>query len=62
LAEGFVGGLGNNASAAREMLLQLRADGFQGELQWIELPELKSATEVANLFYPASPARDIAAA
>ena len=44
------------------MLLQLRADGFQGELQWIELPELKSATEVANLFYPASPARDIAAA
>jgi len=59
---GVVRGVGNNASAAREMLLQLRADGFQGELQWSELPEFKSATEVGNLFYPAPPARDIAAA
>ena len=59
---GVVRGLGQNESTAREMLAQLRGDGFQGQLQWSSLPQFKSAVEVGTLFYPAPPAKDLAAA
>jgi len=59
---GVVRGVGQNESAARELLAQLRGDGFQGTVQWSHLPQFQSAIEAGTLYYPAPPAKDLAAA
>jgi len=61
-AYGVVRGVGQNESAARELLAQLRGDGFQGTVQWSHLPQFHSTIEAGTLYYPAPPAKDLAAA
>jgi glycosyltransferase involved in cell wall biosynthesis len=61
-ADGVVRGVGQNESAARELLAQLRGDGFQGTVQWSHLPQFHAAIEAGTLYYPAPPAKDLAAA
>jgi glycosyltransferase involved in cell wall biosynthesis len=60
--QGVVRGVGQNESAARELLAQLRGDGFLGKVQWSHLPQFQSAIEAGALYYPAPPAKDLAAA
>jgi glycosyltransferase involved in cell wall biosynthesis len=59
---GVVRGVGQNEAAARELLAQLRGDGFQGTVQWSHLPQFQTAIEAGTLYYPAPPAKDLAAA
>jgi len=61
-ATGHVRGVGQNEAAARELLAQLQADGFQGTLQWSHLPQFQAALEAGALYYPAPPSKDFAAA
>lgn len=53
-------GMGQGATAANEMLSQLKRDGFAGELQWIEVLNSRALAEVGTLYYPAPPAKDLA--
>jgi len=61
-ATGHVRAVGQNEAAARELLAQLQADGFQGTLQWSYLPQFQAALEAGALYYPAPPSKDFAAA
>jgi alpha-maltose-1-phosphate synthase len=55
-------GIGNSKSSAIEMAKQLNSNGFTGQLKWSTLPNFNAASEAGTLYYPAPPARDIAAA
>jgi starch synthase len=60
--EGEVRGLGANPQGAKEMASQLQSNGFTGQLKWGVVPNWRVASEVGTLYYPAPPAKDIAAA
>jgi glycosyltransferase involved in cell wall biosynthesis len=53
-------GLGQGANAAKAMLKQLAADGFTGQLKWIELPHWAALTELGAVYYPSPAAKDLA--
>lgn len=53
-------GLGQGANAAKAMLSQLTADGFGGQLKWIELPHWAALAEVGAVYYPSPAAKDLA--
>ena len=53
-------GMGQGTAAAKAMLGQLTADGFSGELKWIELPHWAALAEVGALYYPSPAAKDFA--
>ena len=59
---GVIRSVGQNESAARELLAQLRGDGFRGTLKWSRLPQFQSAIEAGTLYFPAPPAKHLAAA
>ena len=59
---GEVRGLGAYQNGGAEMAKQLQANGFKGQLQWGVVPDWRVAAEVGTLYYPAPPAKDIAAA
>jgi alpha-maltose-1-phosphate synthase len=55
-------GLGVEGPAGQNLLQQLHQQGFSGQLQWSSLPCLQAAADVGALYYPAPPAKDLAAA
>ncbi len=59
---GPVMGLGPDERSARAMAAQLKGDGFSGPLQWHNLPDWRGAQAAGTLYYPAPPAKDLAAA
>lgn len=60
--QGPVSGIGPDQRAARAMADQLRTDGFSGSLQWHTVPDWRGAYAVGAVYYPAPPAKDLAAA
>jgi len=57
-----VRGVGQSDSAARDLLVQMRGDGFQGKVEWSRVPQFQSAIDAGTLYYPAPPAKDLVAA
>lgn len=55
-------GLGSSTQGAKEMINQLQSNGFTGQLKWGVIPDWRVVSEVGTLYYPAPPAKDIAAA
>jgi alpha-maltose-1-phosphate synthase len=55
-------GLVDRQKAAENMSMQLRADGFAGQIDCSVLPDWRAAADAGALYYPAPPAKDIAAA
>lgn len=53
--------VGPDEHSARELLAQLRGDGFQGTLQWSHLPLFQTAIDAGTLYYPSPPSKDLAA-
>jgi alpha-maltose-1-phosphate synthase len=53
-------GVGQGASARESMHAQLKADGFVGDLRWIELPDWDTLAQVGCLYYPSPAAKEIA--
>ena len=51
-------GLGQGAAAAKAMYGQLAADGFDGQLKWLEVPNWAALGEVGTLYYPSPAAKD----
>ena len=60
--QGEVRGLGTYPNGHLEMAKQLQADGFKGQLKWGVVPDWRVASEAGTLYYPAPPAKEIAAA
>lgn len=60
--DGEVRGLGASPQGAKAMGSQLQRDGFKGQLKWGVMPNWRVASELGTLYYPAPPAKDIAAA
>lgn len=52
-------GVGQGQPAALAMAQQLKADGFSGELRWIEIPNWDALREVGALYFPSPVARDL---
>jgi starch synthase len=59
---GELRGLGALNRSANEMVSQLKSNGFSGQLKWGVVPDWRVAAEVGTLYYPAPPAKEIAAA
>ena len=57
----LVRAVGLDDGAARELLAQLRGDGFQGTLRWSHLPQFQTAIDAGTLYYPSPPSKDLAA-
>ncbi len=53
-------GLGQGAETAKAMYRQLAADGFDGQLKWIEVPNWAALGDVGTLYYPSPVAKDFA--
>ena len=53
-------GLGQGAETAKAMYRQLAADGFDGQLKWIEVPNWAALGDVGTLYYPSPVAKDLA--
>lgn len=53
-------GLGHGRDSAKSMFNQLTANGFTGNLQWIEMPNWAALAKVGTLYYPSPAAKDIA--
>jgi starch synthase len=53
-------GFGQGTGAAKAMYGQLSADGFGGQLKWIEVPNWAALGEVGTLYYPSPVAKDFA--
>ena len=53
-------GLGQSGSSAKAMYAQLAADGFEGQLKWIEVPNWAALGDVGALYYPSPPGKDFA--
>ena len=45
-------GLGQGTETAKAMYRQLEADGFEGQLKWIEVPNWAALGDVGTLYYP----------
>ena len=55
-----VHGVGPDTQTAHAMLKQMKGDGFEGQLQWRNLPDWQGAAELGALYYPAPPPKDFA--
>ena len=53
-------GLGQGTETAKAMYRQLAADGFDGQLKWIEVPNWAALGDVGTLYYPSPVAKDFA--
>jgi starch synthase len=53
-------GLGQGTETAKAMYRQLEADGFEGQLKWIEVPNWAALGDVGTLYYPSPAAKDFA--
>jgi glycosyltransferase involved in cell wall biosynthesis len=53
-------GFGQGTEAAKAMYRQLEADGFEGQLKWIEVPNWAALGDVGTLYYPSPAAKDFA--
>jgi glycosyltransferase involved in cell wall biosynthesis len=58
--KGEVHGLGQGTETAKAMYRQLAADGFAGQLKWIEPPNWAALADVGTLYYPSPAAKDFA--
>ncbi|MBT0963458.1 glycosyltransferase family 4 protein [Denitromonas iodatirespirans] len=56
-----VRGLVRRPAAGETLATQLRADGFAGRIDCSALPDWRVAVDAGTLYYPAPPAKDIAA-
>jgi glycosyltransferase involved in cell wall biosynthesis len=54
-------GCGTDPRDAQAMLRQLRQSGFDGQLHWSSLPDCQAAAAAGTLYYPAPPAKSLAA-
>jgi len=53
-------GFGQGTEAAKTMYSQLSGDGFDGQLEWIEVPNWAALGDVGTLYYPSPTAKDFA--
>jgi starch synthase len=53
-------GLGPNANGEAAMLQQMQMDGFQGQLNWNQLPNIDLVKKVGALYYPSPAPKDLA--
>ena len=51
-------GFGQGTEATKAMYRQLAADGFDGQLKWIEVPNWAALGDVGTLYYPSPVAKD----
>jgi starch synthase len=51
-------GFGKGTEAAKAMYTQFSGDGFDGHLNWIEVPNWAKLGEVGTLYYPSPAAKD----
>jgi glycosyltransferase involved in cell wall biosynthesis len=57
---GPVRGLGASEGDLKAMAAQLRSDGFDGQLQWSNLPSLQSVIDVGALYFPSPCPKELA--
>lgn len=55
-------GIGPDQRTGEAMLQQLQSNGFTGQVKWTNLPAWQAASDAGALYYPAPPAKDVAAA
>ena len=52
-------GLGQGTETAKAMYAQLAGDGFDGQLNWIEIPNWAALGDVGTRYYPSPAAKDL---
>jgi len=57
---GLIRGLGPNDAGLKAMASQLQSDGFNGQVQWSNLPSLQSVSDVGALYFPSPCPKDLA--
>jgi starch synthase len=57
---GLIRGLGPNDAGLKAMAAQLQSDGFNGQVQWSNLPSLQSVSDVGALYFPSPCPKDLA--
>ena len=57
---GVIRGLGPNEGGLKAMAAQLQSDGFNGQVQWSNLPSLQSVSDVGALYFPSPSPKDLA--
>lgn len=58
---GVVSAVGSHQASAKLLLQQLQDDGFKGKLSWSNLPLQGELVNIGTLYYPAPPAKELAA-
>ncbi|MCX7178565.1 MAG: glycosyltransferase [Proteobacteria bacterium] len=57
--EATLSAVGSGKNTARTMLSQLKADGFSGDLNWIDIPNWQPLEDIGALYYPSPAAKDL---